>query len=118
MPDPLLTTLHRATAGLWFPSEPAAPLEPFVWDEAELTPATLRRRVGQPAQTPWEMITAEAFFAALAEVPGFPALSTTLQATLTDLRVYLFGELTITVVVVGRDAQGRLAGFTTQAVEA
>jgi Nuclease A inhibitor-like protein len=118
MPDPLLTTLQRATAGLQFPSEPAAPLEPFVWDEAELTPAAICRRTGHPAQAPSETITAEAFFADLAEVPGFPALYTTLQATLTDLRVYLLGELTITVVVVGRDAQGRRAGFTTQAVEA
>jgi hypothetical protein len=118
MPNPLLTVLGRATASLWFPSEPAAPLEPFVWEEGALTSATVRRRAGQPAQTRCETITAEDFFADLAEVPGFPALYTTLQATLTDLHVYLFGEVTITVVVVGRDAQGRLAGFATQAVEA
>ena len=50
MPDPLLTILQRATAGLQFPSEPAAPLEAFVWDEAALTPATIRQRAGQPVQ--------------------------------------------------------------------
>ena len=54
----------------------------------------------------------------MAEVAGFTALYTTLQATLTDLRVYLYGEVAITVYVVGRDAHGRLAGFTTHAVEA
>ena len=37
MPDPLLTTLQQATAGLQFPSEPAAPLEPFVWEGDALT---------------------------------------------------------------------------------
>jgi hypothetical protein len=118
MTDPLLTALHRATAGLWFPSEPAAPLEPFVWEEGALTPLAIRRRAGQQTPVRCQTLAADAFFADLAEVPGFPALYTTLQATLTDLHVYLYGEVTITVVVVGRAAQGRLAGFTTQAVEA
>ena len=118
MPDPLLTILQRATAGLQFPSEPAAPLEAFVWAEAALTPATIRQRAGQPVQARCQTLTAEAFFADVAEVAGFTALYTTLQATLTDLRVYLYGEVAITVYVVGRDAHGRLAGFTTHAIEA
>ena len=118
LPDPLLTTLQRATAGLQFPSEPAAPLEPFVWEEAALTPATIRQRVGYPVQVRCQTITAAAFFADVAEVAGFTTLYTTLLATLTDLQVYLYGEVAITVYVVGRDTQGRLAGFTTHAVEA
>jgi hypothetical protein len=118
MPDPLLTTLQRATAGLQFPSEPAAPLEPFVWDEAALTPAAIRQRAGQPVQARCQTITTEAFFTDLAEVAGFAALYTTLQSILTDLRVYLYGEVAITVYVVGRDAHGRLAGVKTHAVEA
>src|SRR5262245_20762220 len=113
MTDPLLTTLRRATEGLRFPSESAAPLEPFVWERAELTPAAIRQRAGQPTQARCETITADAFFEDLAEVVGFAALAATLHATLTDLQVYLFGEVAITVYVVGRDAQGRLAGFKT-----
>jgi Nuclease A inhibitor-like protein len=48
---------------------------------------------------------------------GFAALYEPLKATLTDLKVYRWGEATITVYVVGRDAHGRLAGFKTHAVE-
>ena len=118
MPDTLLTILQRATAGLLFPSEPAAPLEPFVWDEAEPTPAAIRRYAGYPASARCQTIAVDAFFDDVAEVAGFPALYTTLRATLTDLQVYLYGEAHITVSVVGRDAQGRLAGFKTDAVEA
>src|SRR5262245_43436870 len=118
MPDPVLTTLQRAVEGLWFPSEPAAPLEPFVWKEGALTPAAIRCRAGHPAPVRCQTLAADAFFADAAEVPGFAALYATLQATLTDLQVYLFGEMAIAVYVVGRDAQGRLAGFKTDAVEA
>jgi len=48
---------------------------------------------------------------------GFAALYETLQATLTDLKVYRCGEANITVYVVGRDAQWRLAGLKTISVE-
>jgi hypothetical protein len=50
-------------------------------------------------------------------VEGFPALDETLQETLTDLKVYRCGAANITLYVVGREAQGRLAGFKTRAVE-
>ena len=58
MSNPILTALQRATVGLQFPSEPAAPLEPFVWDEAALTPAAIRLRAGQPVQARCQTITA------------------------------------------------------------
>jgi nuclease A inhibitor-like protein len=86
-------------------AEPAAPLEPFVWKEGALTPAVIRRRAGHPAQVRCQTLAADAFFADLAEVTGFAALYATLQATLTDLQVYLFGEVTITVYTVPRRSE-------------
>jgi histidine triad (HIT) family protein len=117
MAETLLTTLQQATQGLLYPSEYDAPLEPFVWEYADNTPAEVRRLSGQPAQDRCQTISADDFFDDLAEVEGFAALYATLKATLTDLRVYRCGEANITVYVVGRDAHGRLAGFKTLAVE-
>src|SRR5438552_15156887 len=108
MADTLLRTLQQATEGLLYPSEYDAPLEPFVWEQADNTPAEVRRLSGQPVQDRCQTISAEDFFGELAEAEGFAALYETLKATLTDLTVYRYGEANITVYVVGRDAQGRL----------
>src|SRR5262245_37478049 len=113
MADTLLTTLQQATAGLLYPSEYDAPLEPFVWEQADNTPAEVRRLSGHPAQDRCHTISTDDFFNDLAEMEGFAALYETLKTTLTDLTVYRCGEANITVYVVGRDAHGRLAGFKT-----
>ena len=117
MADTLLTLLRQATAGLLNPSEYDEPLEPFVWEQAANTLVEVRRLAGLPAQEPCQTIAADAFFDELAEMEGFAALYATLKATLTDLRVYRCGAANLTIYVVGRDAQGRLAGFKTRAVE-
>ena len=117
MADMLLTTLRQATEGLLYPSEYDEPLEPFVWEQADNTSAEVGRLAELPAQESCQTIAADAFFADVAEIEGFAALYETLKATLTDLRVYRYGAANITVYVVGRDAQGRLAGFKTLAVE-
>jgi Nuclease A inhibitor-like protein len=117
MADPLLSTFKKATAGLLYPSEYDKPLEPFVWEPADNTPTEVRRLSGQPPHDRCQAISADTFFGDLAEVEGFPALYATLQATLTDLRVYRCGAANLTVYVVGRDTRGRLAGFKTRAVE-
>jgi hypothetical protein len=117
MTDSLLTTLKKTTAGLLYPSEYDEPLEPFVWEPADNTLSEVRRMSGHPAEERCQTLSADAFFGELAEVEGFPALYETLQAILTDLKVYRCGAANITVYVVGRDAHGRLAGFKTRAVE-
>jgi hypothetical protein len=50
-------------------------------------------------------------------VEGFAALYETLKVTVSDLKVYWYGTANITLYVVGRDPQGRLAGFKTRAAE-
>jgi hypothetical protein len=117
MIDPLLTTLTQATAGLLYPSEYDAPLEPFVWEPADNTLTEVRRLSGHPPQERCQTLSAETFFGELAEVEGFAALYETLKHALTDLKVYRCGVANLTVYVVGRDEHGRLAGFKTRAVE-
>jgi Nuclease A inhibitor-like protein len=117
MADTVLTTLKKATVGLLYPSEYDAPLEPFIWEPADNTLSEVRRLSGHPTQERCQTLSANAFFGELAEVEGFPALYETLQGILTDLKVYRCGAANITVYVVGRDANGRLAGFKTRAVE-
>jgi hypothetical protein len=117
MPDMLLTRLRQATEGLLYPSEYDAPLEPFVWEPADNTLSDVRRLSGHPPEERCQTLAADAFFGELAEVEGFPALYETLKETLTDLKVYRCGAANRTLYVVGRDAQGRLAGFKTRAVE-
>jgi hypothetical protein len=117
MADTLLSTLTQATAGLLHPSEYDEPLEPFIWEPADNTLSEVRRLSGHPPQERCQTLSAETFFGELAEVEGFPALYEILQGILTDLRVYRCGAPNLTVYVVGRDANGRLAGFKTRAVE-
>ena len=117
MPDTLLTTLKKATKGLLYPSEYDEPLEPFIWEHAKNTLTEVRRLSGQPSKHRCRTISADVFFSELTEVEGFSKLYETLKETLTDLKVYRFGAANITVYVVGRDANGRLAGFKTRAVE-
>jgi hypothetical protein len=47
----------------------------------------------------------------------FAALRTALQAELTDLHVYRFGEISISTFIVGRTRSGALAGLLTGQVE-
>jgi Nuclease A inhibitor-like protein len=117
MPDTLLTTLKQATTGLLYPSEYDAPLEPFVWEQADNTPTEVCRLSEQPLTNRCQTVSANVFFGELSEVEGFSDVYETLQGVLTDIRVYRFGEANMTVYVVGRDARGRLAGFKTLAVE-
>jgi len=117
MPDRVLTKLKKATQGLLYPSEYDAHLEPFIWEHADNTSTEVRRLSAQPSKNRCQTISADVFFDELAEVEGFSDLYETLKKTLTDLRVYRFGAANITVYVVGRDANGRLAGFKTHAVE-
>jgi hypothetical protein len=117
MEDTLLTTLQEATAGLLYPSEYDEPLEPFIWEPADNTLTEVRRLSGHPPQERCQTLSADTFFGELMDVEGFSALYATLKDALTDLKVYRCGAANITLYVVGRDEQGRLAGFKTRAVE-
>ena len=117
MSDELLIRLKEATEGLLYPSECDSSLEPFVWEEAENTEAAIRRLAEQPEKSWCRTTSAEEFFGEVDEISGFHQLHQTLQGILSDLKVYRFGVVEVSVYVVGRAEDGRLAGFKTLSVE-
>ncbi len=100
-----------------YPSEDDSPLEPFVWEGAENTVDEVRRLSGGITAHEGRALPIEEFFEQLDEVKGFPELHETLNGILTDLKVYRFGATEVSVYVVGRAKDGRLAGFKTLSVE-
>jgi hypothetical protein len=117
MADQVLTALQKATRGLLYPSETDAPIEPFVWEAAKNTAATVRRLAGQPAGAKPKALSLDDFFVDLTEEEPFARLRQTLEDNLKDVRVYRFGTTDATYYVVGTDADGRLAGVKTEATE-
>jgi len=66
MPDPAVTKLRTAAAGLTFVSEGDAPFEAFEWAaDGELTPAAIRRLGGHAKNAPVAEVPLEPFFAPL-----------------------------------------------------
>jgi hypothetical protein len=117
MANELLNELKKATEGLLYPSESDSPLEPFVWENAENAVDEVRRLSNEPAERPCRAESVEEFFEMVEEAKGFPELYRTLRGILTDMRVYRFGGIEVAVYLVGRAADGRLAGFKTMSVE-
>lgn len=122
--------LASITRGMLFTSESDYPLEPFDYTGAGApTPDKIRALAGIPATAVFEMRSASDFFDHQTTVydPGDPAaleyaaryqeLRNFMEASLTDLVVYRFGEIQIGVYVVGVDACGNLIGFHTTAIE-
>jgi hypothetical protein len=117
MADDTLTVLTKAAKGLLYPSETDAPFEPFVWEPAANTLASIRRLSGQAAGEPCRTVTLEDFLGDLAQEEDFAKLQAVLQKTLKAIKVYRFGTVSPVYYVVGTDAKGQLAGLKTNAVE-
>ena len=132
--DALLKQLQQEAKGLLYTSESDAPIQPFVWTKAEvgadtLTPDVVRHWKKLPtgqkaAETKFAdffapMTTSQSWYGdeEKATMQKFQQLVKTLQANLTDLRVYTFGDAKQEVYVVGKTASGDFAGVHTQAVE-
>lgn len=117
MSDKVLAALQKATQDLLYPSETDAPFEVFVWGAAENSDASVRRLTKRKASERCQVVALEAFFSDLVEEEAFAELDTTLQDLLTDIRVYRFGGSDATYFIVGKDADDRLIGLKTLAVE-
>nr|WP_285965167.1 nuclease A inhibitor family protein [Oscillatoria laete-virens] len=127
--DELEQQLQRETEGLVWMSESDYPLEPFVWDEADLNPEKILTRTNHAPDDPLEEKDVDAFFAQAtqeqdwqneeerAEVRRYQRLLNFLKEKLTDLKVYRVGETEVDVYVVGRTPEGKVAGIATKAVE-
>jgi len=125
----LLDEISQASAGLLFPSESDAPVQPFVW-QGPFSIAALRRAGGYSADMPIAALDVDEFFgpatraydwhgpAEQERTQGFRALAELLKARLRDIAAYKVGESgTLDVFVVGQAEDGAWAGVRTQVVE-
>src|SRR4051812_28615098 len=104
MADQVLAGLTKAAKGILFPSETDAPFEPFVWEAAANTAASVRRLAGLPASAKCTKLSLDEFFADLLEQKEFAELRAAIDKLLTDVTVYRFGSIRVTYYVVGTAA--------------
>ena len=119
---PVVEALQKAAKGLLFPSESEAKLEPFLWKDGgdKLTDAHLLELSGAEEDTPVAEETLDSFFRVVPKEdrPKFDKLAQTLQAQLSDVKVYKVGaEAEKEVYIVGKTADGQWAGLKTSVVE-
>lgn len=132
--DALLKQLQQEVKGLLYTSESDAPIDAFVWKKADfgadtLTPAAIQHYKKLPADRKAAESKFFDFFAPLttsqswygdeekATMQRFQQLVKTLQASITDLHVYTFGDTKQDVYIVGKAASGDFAGVHTKLVE-
>ncbi|MBC8044051.1 MAG: nuclease A inhibitor family protein [Rhizobacter sp.] len=132
--DELVETFAKASGGLLFMSESDYPFTAFLWPNAAAEPLTHERLItlsglGIPPETPVEEQTLDYFFRNAATdkdwhtqedkqtVEQYRDLVQTLNAELTDIKVYRVGSVEIAVYIVGKTAAGDLAGLSTTVIE-
>ncbi len=125
-----MALITNAVDGLIFSSESDYPLKPFVWtDPAPLSPQGLCKLAGLPDDTPITQVDVDAFFAPMLRLhPGaspeaqaraarYKQLLALLHQHLGAMTVYKLGRVEMPVFIVGRLANGSLAGLRTTVVE-
>lgn len=128
---PAVATLQKAAAGLLFPSETDAPLEPFFWPAEKapaLTPDQVAQLASAPAEAAIKTVKLDTFFRPAtteegwhnkeekAQVQRFQELVNTIKDTLEEVKVYRVGETSVDVYIVGQ-VEGGYAGLKTKVVE-
>lgn len=124
--DPTVQQLQKLCTGLCFVSESDAPLEPvsYAAPAGALVPAALLKILGEPAGTKVSTKELTDFLSQHtadngvlhdpAQANRYKALQFFLKQELDGTQVYLVGEEPqIRAYALGRDANGRLAGFKT-----
>jgi hypothetical protein len=124
--------LERLASGLYYPSETDAPFEPLSWDTAALgepTADSARVAAGAAADAPVHTRSIDQLLGPLgldrpafddderAVAARFRDLAAALNAALAEPRVYRVGSPEVTILIVGRAADGRWHGLRTAAVE-
>lgn len=119
MADKVLAALAKAADGLLYPSEADAPFDPFAGSGAatQNTVAMARRFAGLKPDIKGRPISIDDFFGDLMEEEAFRFLLDAISSILSDVKVYQFGSIEVTYVIVGRASDGRLAGLKTTSVE-
>lgn len=128
--DAVFDDLRDAVKDLVYISEIDSPVIAFAGGEAEaLTQETILRHAGLDGDTPIEEVSFERFFARLTankdwygerektRAKKFLGIKKLLEENLRDLKVYRLGSVRIDIYAVGIDANGRVIGIITKAVE-
>jgi hypothetical protein len=125
-----MARIAKAANGLMVSSEADYPLEPFTWtDSAPFAPEALYKLTSLPASAPVAKEDVDEFFAPMldrrtGDTPEarkrrsrFRSLLRSLRRYLSDLAVYKLGSVEMPAFIVGRLADGTVAGLRTTVVE-
>lgn len=122
--------IKAASEGLYFMSETDAEIFPFFGSQAQaVTKEEILRQTKSSASTPVEERNFAEFFVRLTEIQDwfsdeekavaqkFAELKKLLESNLRDLKVFKVGKIQMDVFAVGIDAENKLLGIQTKAVE-
>ena len=125
----LITQLESASKDLVWSSETEYPLEVFYWyKNNSFDEHTLLELLNYPAETKVAIREFSSFFNSVTklqpwhneaeqlEVKQYRAIANLIAENLTDVRVYLLGEVEIDVYILGQTKHQAIAGLTTKIV--
>lgn len=128
--DVIVRKLNEACEGLIYVSEADAPVRVFSGEvAAHVSRSTVLRQTGSKAEETVAEPAFDQFFSRLtaiqpwfgenesARAKKFLDLQKLIEENLSDLKVFKIGRVQIRIYVVGLDADGRLTGVVTGAVE-
>lgn len=125
----LVTQLESASQDLLWSSEAEYPLEVFYWHNNNFDEHTLLKLRNYPAKTKVAIQEFSSFFDSVTklqswhneaeqlEVKKYQAIANLIAENLTDVRVYLLGEVEIDVYILGKTKHRAIAGLTTKIVQ-
>ncbi|CAA9398315.1 MAG: hypothetical protein AVDCRST_MAG74-1430 [uncultured Pyrinomonadaceae bacterium] len=126
----LAKQIEEITADLYYISETDALISPFVGHQAQtVSRETILEQTESAFDSPVEERNFTEFFARLIEIQDwfgdeerktaekYLLLKKLLEKNLRDLKVYKIGKVQIDIYIVGLDAENRLMGIKTKAVE-
>jgi len=122
--------IKKAAEGLYYISETDAEISLFVGEQTEaMTKETVLSQTKNAADAPVEERGFAELFARMTEIQDwfgdeeketaqkFVRLKELLESNLRDLKVFKIGKIQLDVYVVGLDAENKLTGIKTKAVE-
>ena len=126
----LAEQIKKAATGLYYISETDAEILPFAGEKAEaVTKEEILSQTKSVVNAPVEERDFAGFFARLTEIQDwfgdeeneaaqkFVRLKELLENNLRDLKAFKIGKIQLEVYVVGLDAENKLTGIKTKAVE-
>ena len=126
----LIERISQSVAGLSYTSESDAPVDLFVGNTADaVTRENLLSQLEISANSPVETVAFDDFFAPLTAIQSwfgkeekasaakFARLRDLLKNNLEDLNVFKIGAVELDIYVVGLNAESKLMGIATKAVE-